>query len=295
MSKDNVAQLRTKTNDDGGLGHFLALIERGKSEIFSETVIFTKPIVDWLIERNYDNRSLKKRIISGLVADIRNGFWQVNGETIVVSKSGELNDGQHRLAAFAEANIPVKSLVAFGVPRDSRFTVDMGTARCPADFLHMNGVSNTTMAAAIVNLHLLYLKGIYGRSASVGKNVINTKPDLLEQYEKNKDMYDTAVDIVSHNRFCRVLGNSAVGAAYCILYSISPSKADGFFERLIDGDGLTKGDPILALRNKLSTSGERLFSNERLEMILRTWNAWRSGKQVTRCPSVSREYPKVSR
>lgn len=295
MTKDNVAQLRTNGNKDGGLSAFLQLIKRGENEVFSEAVTFTKPIIEWLIERNPQNRRMNKVSVEIIASDIRNGLWQFNGETIVIAKTGELNDGQHRLYAFHEAGVPVKSNVAFGLTRDSRYSVDIGRARNPSDFLSMHGVTNTALTAATVNLYLLYKKGVYGRAAFVGKIVYNTKQDILEEYENNRDMYDEAVAVSQSSKFVRVIGASAFATAYIIISSIAPSKAEVFFERLIEGDKMDKGDPILVLRNKLSQKNERLFSNERLELILRHWNAWRSGKQLVRASRIEREYPKVVR
>lgn len=294
MSKTNIAQLRTVSNKDG-LAEFLQLIERGKYEVFSEVVTFTQPIVDWLIERNPSNRSLNKQSINCISADVSNGLWQFNGETIVISKTGELNDGQHRLYAFAKSGVPVKSLVAFGMPRDSRHTIDMGRAKTPANFLAMNGATNTALTAAVVNLYLLYTKGIYGRTASNGTVIYNTKQDILEEYFGNKEFYDCGIAVSQSSKFCRTLGQSSVATAYLIISEVSPSRVDAFFEHFIEGDGLSKGNPILVLRNKLSQNNERLFSHERIELILRTWNAWRSGKESSRVCTLKREYPKVMR
>lgn len=295
MTKTNVAQLRAVANKDHHLSEFLQLIERGKNDVFSEVVTFTQPIVEWLIARNPDNRRLKNGLINSISADVSNGLWQFNGETIIISKSGELNDGQHRLYAFAKSGIPVKSLVAFGLPRDSRHTIDTGSAKTPADFLTMNDTSNASLTATTVNLYLLYQKGVYGRSSTHGSTVYNTKQDILEEYARHKGFIDAAIAVAQSSKFCRTLGQSSVAAAYLIISDASPARVDGFFDRLIDGDGLSKGDPILTLRNKLSMNNDRLFSHERIELILRTWNAWRSGKDVAQPCRLKREYPKVVR
>lgn len=46
------------------------------------------------------------------------GRWQENGETIIVGKSGNLLDGQHRLQAVIRSGVSIMAIIVFGVDDD---------------------------------------------------------------------------------------------------------------------------------------------------------------------------------
>ena len=59
------------------------------------------------LKKNTDNyRKLARGTVRNYAEDIKNGRWELNGETIVFAESGVLQDGQHRLAAIIQANKP---------------------------------------------------------------------------------------------------------------------------------------------------------------------------------------------
>lgn len=69
-----------------------------------------------------------EKLISRYANSIKNGSWELNGETIVFTKSGTLKDGHHRLAAIVRANMPADILVVRGVSDDVK-TFDEGSSR----------------------------------------------------------------------------------------------------------------------------------------------------------------------
>ena len=69
-----------------------------------------------------------------------------------------------------------------------------------------------------------------------------------------------------------------------------------FFHGVTTGENLKRGDARLVLRARLADAGKnRLIIAERLELILRHWNAWRDGKLVTRNIPIIKSFPKVER
>jgi hypothetical protein len=267
-------------------------IAQGRKEPFTEIVNITPTIATWLLERNDDNRSIRQIEISKMAHDLKAGQFDFNGESIIVSKDGRLNDGQHRLWAVLEADTPMKSVMVFGIERHTRMTVDNGVPRMSRDFLSMAKVKNASWIATASLLYTHYVNGYYAYSMKYSKEKALTKSDLLRTYEKDQKLFDQGAAYVQTDRVLRKMIPSQLIAAYVILHKVNYEAAQQFFSMLATGANLPKGSPILLLRTKLMGT-DKLRSTTRLELILRSWSAWRGGAILTRAPHIMGSYPKV--
>lgn len=272
-----------------------ARMVRGRREAFAEVVYITPDLARELLAQNDENRAIKPHALATLIADIINGRWQLNGETIIVASDGYLNDGQHRLRAVIATGVPVQSMMVFGVPRESRFTVDMGAAKTPADFMGMQKVKSANSAAAITRLLDLYQRGQFNKNAPW-----QTKQYLLETYRQFSHEIDEATHFASvaygtgKDIVTRTTGLTAIGATHVILTKIYPTAAELFLGRFVDGAMLEPDDPILRLRSRvLLFPEERVLPFERCAMILHYWNVWRQGNKVKKNLPLVKEWPQV--
>lgn len=78
------------------------------------------------------------------------GDWKVTHQGIAFSIGGVLVDGQHRLAAIVEADIPVEMTVFTDVNEGTFDVLDTGKSRNAADVLALEGEKSVTMLAAMV-------------------------------------------------------------------------------------------------------------------------------------------------
>ena len=69
-----------------------------------------------LLANNDHNRKLSPTRIRKFADEMQNGMWVYNGESIIVSESGRLLDGQHRLHAIANSGAKVELELIEGVP-----------------------------------------------------------------------------------------------------------------------------------------------------------------------------------
>lgn len=278
------------------LSWFSQRVLRGKQGVFSELATITPDIAKHILDYNDDNRKINQRLVNQIASDIKSGFWQVNGEAIIIAKDGHLNDGQHRLNAVVQSGASIKTIVIFGVYRESRFTVDMGKARSAADFLGMNGIKYETIAAPIAQMLFNYRKGFYrsvGQHGSAREAPL-TKQMIVAEYDAHEKEILAACRFVYQRKFCARHGGSAIGLAYLLCRRKSPTDADFFFDGMATGEELKRGSPILALRNRLIEERQnRLRSHERLELILRYWNAWRENRTIKVRLPLRREYPVI--
>lgn len=262
-------------------------LARGRREMFSVIGTITPYIAGKLLEVNVDNRRLNQRLVDTIAADIRDNLWQVNGETIIISADGQVNDGQHRLWACLQAGLPFVTNITFGASRESRLTVDQGRARTVGDFLSMEGTPSGTNLAGAARLLLMFEQGVYH---AMGNDSRFSKQAVLRAFYDNKDEIERALHAVDRMRQGR--RTAPVIIAYLLCARSHAMAADLFFARVGgDGSNLKPGDPALFLRDHLRDSA-RLKGMEKLELILRYWNAWREGRSIARRISCLSQLPK---
>lgn len=109
-------------------------------DVDMKIVTITPDVAQRLLDTsNYDNRFLRKAHVASLAARIKNGEWKLTPQGIIIHSSGRLLDGQHRLAAIVQADIPVTTTM-FTVEDDSIFTaLDQGAKRSMADLTNTDG------------------------------------------------------------------------------------------------------------------------------------------------------------
>src|SRR5687767_46533 len=86
-----------------------------------------------LLERNAGpdgrNRAPSPSAIDRYAREMREGRWRLSGEGLIITKTGKLRNGQHRLLACIKAGVPFETFIVFGVD-DSVFPVlDRGAVR----------------------------------------------------------------------------------------------------------------------------------------------------------------------
>ena len=110
--------------------------------------ITPKQAEKYLEENIENNRPILDRHVAVLARDMKAGNWVQNGETIKFNGTGALLDGQHRLWACIEAQVPFTTAVARGVP--SLEEVDRGRSRAMSHILAMRQVKNAIKVSVAI-------------------------------------------------------------------------------------------------------------------------------------------------
>lgn len=259
--------------DAGTVAWFNDCVERGRHEVFSETITVTPGLANELLRRNPGNRKLSEKKIGKYARDMVDGQWTLNGETIIIANSGELNNGQHRLSAIIEANRPIPLLMVFGVSRESRTTVDQGMARSAAHYLAMQGFENTKTCASIANIIIAFEQS-NGESA---RGEI-THAQIIARVGADTDLVASAHFAAAASKFARgVLAPSQIGACHYLFAEVSRTDADEFMKQVCVGENIKRGQPAFTVRHTLSEmKGER--REDRIEAVMRGWVAFRQGR-----------------
>jgi len=269
---------------------FHKAVLRGRKEVFSETIDLTPEVAKLLLHGNDDNRRVNPNTLATYVADMKYGRWSLNGESLKVSTDGLLNDGQHRCWAVAESGVTVRTLITFGVARDSRMTLDQGKSRSTADYLSME--AGVKYAAAVTAAARVLLVRRLGYSTDLGSKAGVTRLAIRAEYWANQKALDAAAYFVCcRHSGLRVLGGNAVAIAGLVLARKESANADDFISKFIRGNDLPEGDPILTLRTRFANT-TRLPQVTKLSMLMRAFDAWMEGRTMRSIPAKTRKAPK---
>lgn len=251
------------------------------SEVKTRILKVTPDVAQALISANTRNRTKREHYVNRLASAMSRGEWKTNGDTIRVSRSGVLLDGQHRLSAIVKSGVTLEMIVVDGLDDDVFDTIDRGFGRTTGDVMQLEGEKNANvLAAATVLLYKLEKVGdpFNGNGANA--------PTTIEQR-----------DVLSKNPGLRESASWAAGARWCKKYAMASNtcfchylfhkkdreSAASFFEGLETGAGLDAGSPILALRSRLSesrTGKERIDKRYMVGLIFKAFKLHRDGASV---------------
>ena len=236
----------------------------------------TPQVAAALLASNPNNRNLRVRQVDKWSRALQANEWQLNGESLKVSKSGQLLDGQHRLRACVGTGISMRVVVVRGLAENVMATVDVGSPRNMGDVLRLMGIENNrNLAAALSRLWMV--------RQDTWTNGIVSSLELLDLLDEEKFIIDS---VKPGQNAWTVLGGSNAGL---IVFDYLARQADGneavdaFWPRVMDGANLSSDDARLALRKNFSNAHgmkKRLTSKQQMGLLLKSYAYWKSGKTV---------------
>lgn len=233
-----------------------------------------------MLQANTSNRPVSKSTVRSFAEAMSRGEWVVTHQGIAFDVHGVLVDGQHRLAAVVEAGLPVEMTVFTDVAENTFDVLDTGKRRNAADVLAIEGEKSATMLAAMVRTVWLFQNrpdlNWSGGSAAVSNHQIVT---TLAEHPKLRDFLAVGEQIANATGMIK----SAAGAAsYLVTQANKRADLTEWFDGIIDGAGLSKGDPRLAFRRVMfnharKQAGQvlrRRDTREHVALFLKAFNAW---------------------
>jgi hypothetical protein len=291
------------TTRDGAVQWLEANIRRARDEgVIVVEEILSAAIARELLDRNPENRPVSAVTVAEMANAMRvdngpAGFNGMNGETIKISACGLLNDGQHRCHARLDANVDIRTRFMFGLPREARLTIDQGKLRRAGDYLAIEGFENGSQAAMIAVLLYYWrtrgtIKKPHGGLVG-GKTLARPGASKVSEYAKeNYVQIRRTLDVVPREGCGQLGGFAMIGFAHLVFGEKDFGAATDFIERLVKGTDLSERSPILVCRQRL-LSGTRLRREERWELILRAWNAYRENRELAYL-AVRGDQPKIA-
>lgn len=153
------------------------------------------------------NRPLNKRYVDMYARDMIAGKWKTTHQGIAFDENGYLVDGQHRLNAIIQANIPIKLMVSRGLGNNPFSGIDSGLRRSMRDIIALSGEfdqsSELRNNSVIASIRALVNCGY--------KNGFTLSPNAVEKiYSTLKPKFD----FVYHSLICKgICKNAHMSAA----------------------------------------------------------------------------------
>lgn len=232
-----------------------------------------------ILTQNRSNRPLNRPRVRRYAEAMRRGLWRLNGETIKISRTGRLLDGQHRLEAIIESGCTIDLFVVYELDDEVFSTIDTGARRSAADTLAVMGVKYAKTVAAALKIIDGYLERLIS---------VHSFPDLTN--DRVKELWAAHRAVLSSVSFGEskemrkvVLVRAVPVALHYLFAQVNADEAGGFMEDLAQGAMLAEHDPVLRLRNQLLSdraSKSRMGRGYMVALFIRAWNARREGRGI---------------
>lgn len=252
-----------------------ALPSEAKS-VSSKVIFITPEYARELLEANSANqRNINRDALEKNSRALRDGKWVLNGESIILSTTSRLLDGQHRIHACANTGTGFWTILVTGVPDEYFATIDQGRTRSLTDVMTINDDAR--------HAHLpttLVMLGNY-----LNKTLSNPRPMSNSECMDLKAMSPHLLDSVRwcHDNLKGIIAASRIAWLHYVAQEFAPGRCVTFFERLSDGVNLSADDPIYQLRARLiadRSTTKRMPRKECVAIVIKAWNAFYEGKRV---------------
>lgn len=262
-----------------------ALISEHQSLHF-EILHVTQRLALAMLSLNFGNRRISRAWLQRLKRIVERGRFLLVHQAGAFDTNGYLRDGQHRLLAVAETGIAVDMPFAFGVHPSAFAAMDVGMRRSGAQSLELDGIKNSNHVQAVLRLRHRVAKETKGEKLDDQGVYIQG----LEACQTN-DLLQTA--IVAGFRLHALSAVSASAFAYWQIAMQSPERdrLGKFWDQLVEGYELDRGNPLLEARRLLSNARnaskkphQQLQQTLSVVWIIWAWNEWTAGKTGGRPP-----------
>lgn len=263
-------------SDSSHLNSLLAQLQGSAGDAVRVTI--TPDMAVEILELNKLNRPLRQEAINRITRQITAGKWRYNGETIKITHTLDVLDGQHRLWAIIEAKRAVETLVAFGIDREAFETIDTLRAnRSIGDTIALEGqLQYRNQIGQALAWLVRYERGTLEKFRAPTNRVENA--DVKEAYRNNPNI----VHAVQQGARVKKLANTALaGFFYYVLANQNTALADQFISVLRDPSKTRVSHPFYLLRYYLQSERTHKEPVKLIALMIKAANAAYAGKELT--------------
>lgn len=229
-----------------------------------------------LSESNGEQRNLNQVTVN-MYKDLMNrGLWQFNGESIKQDKSGNIIDGQHRLAAIASSKNTIITILIKGLSTESIKSIDTGKPRTATDVLKINrpNIKYANNCSTVARLCMIHEAGSRTKAKKIA-------PMDVVRYIDNSEIPYIVAKYLHHasRKMERTIPVSAILATLC--YLDNDDQRDEMVDLLTYGCRDSE-NPIVSTKIYFRGVKESKFSYIRnevyLKVLLAAWEALKNNK-----------------
>jgi hypothetical protein len=245
-----------------------------RPNISYELVLITPDVAADLLNKNIKNRKINRRKVNQYAKDMINGDFQYNGHTVCISNKDVLLDGQQRLTASVQTDLPFWTLLIQGLDESVMTTIDSGRTRTYSDRLKIRGYTNYTFLASALTHICMIAQGTpknVGISPAQLDKVLEAHPLLADSVAFVKHTYPKTDSILSAVHYI----GKATG---------HEEKANEFIRTWKDGQINYKDDPVVFVRELFHQDAHRLkkmTTVTKQRLIVLSWNKFKDSLPLT--------------
>jgi hypothetical protein len=238
-----------------------------KPKLKSEMIFVTPEMATQWLEKNSNNRSVRRHRVKKLRDDLKNNRFYATHQGIAFNCNGDLKDGQHRLTAIAEEGIGAWMMVTTGLPSSALAYVDRGSGRQIQDNAKLAGldVSKNDVSIAYVAMEA---------PVSIAHSSSMSEQSVLDFVESRKDAFLAVRGIAIK----KSLSKAAVLAAFVRAFPHCPTSAwhrclSLFMNGVDDNFDPIKERAIIVFRDLCLSAGLKNSYADRIDLYRRCQRA----------------------
>lgn len=256
--------------------------EKGVALMNVERVNITPQLATRYLKRNLNNRNLREADVDRYARDMTAGRWQETGDTIKISPTGTLLDGQHRLEAIIRASLTVPMLVVSGIPQVAKTSIDTGITRNAQDIARWAGVKHADVVPTAIR----------ALGIANGNEMKLSAGEIIDIYSATPQIAISVAryTFLKNEQSCPFSAGTAAGY-HAHFATEDQVLADEYMDGVVTGEKLRKGDPAYAVRSRfleMRARGGRLSRTNLRKGLLRGWEAIKAGETISRLYIVER-------
>ena len=221
----------------------------------------------WL-EGNTHNRDLEPSKVELYASDMKAGRWQLTHQGIAFDDNGVLLDGQHRLWAIVETNMPMKFRVFFNESPSARWVTDIGNPRKNVDVIKLAGKSG-----GVTPVHLATLRSLL--AGPIARSVRRSPGDEAEQYARHFEAINYAIKHVGTAGRRPGLATAQIRAVIArAFYYVDRPRLSHFCDVLRGGIPASEADHIVIALREFLTRSNSAGGAESIERVRYAKTQW---------------------
>ena len=224
----------------------------------TEVLTITPEMALDMLCKNSSNRKIRQNRVRYYANQMREGKWHLTGQGITFAKDGTLLDGQHRLHAIVECEIPQEMLVVYDA--DKVATYDCGLKRSMSDQIQLANVKYANSITANSGLAVIKLYMCIEKTGAISHAMRDfSADDVMTWVNDNMEDAEYFTELLYAQCGKSALSGTRRASIYATLWAIYKLNV-GFTKedvqrvvRLIrDGLATEDGDaPIIGFRNQI--------------------------------------------
>lgn len=237
-----------------------------------ETITPLKAIV--YLDTNTKNRKIRPARVSQYARDMAKDEWYMTGSPIVFN-GNDIVDGQHRLWACVEADVPFTTVVFRGLAAEAHRAIDVGMTRTMGDELSWRNESNAPLLGAALGVIWRYEHGVF-----LDPRKIPSRSELLETLKQHPRLRDSLSIGTATNKAVKIPASVCAGLHHLAALKTDEEEATSFFYLVrIEGAAEPHSAPLALRRYALNVhmaTHIRLKQAEWMALSIKAFNAWMS-------------------